>query len=286
MGNNEYKLKGHESFVLRDGWLTKGLRAVHENTKVFFENSGADALGVGTNMAKAIRYWLRAADLIEDSPRGASLTDFGELVFQNDLYIEDAFTLWVIHIHIVRNYALATSWNIFFNDISMNSFKRDELSSAMQSVYENRYGSSISERSVKDDCNAILQMYAEKEGTADPEDKKVCPFTSLGLISPVENGFYEKKRPAVNEIDPLIILYMIAETLNNEKVMQIDDIANLNDMPGNVLHLNRVLINDFLDALSNEGYLIINRTAGLDVVYPNANLSPLGILQKHYEGRQ
>ena len=63
MDKKDYRLKGHESFTLREGWLTKGLNAVHENPRVFSENSGADALGVGTNMAKSIRYWMRTAEL-------------------------------------------------------------------------------------------------------------------------------------------------------------------------------------------------------------------------------
>ena len=65
MEKRKYKLKGHESFVLRDGWLTKGLRAVENNPRVFSNNSGADALGVGTNMAKSIRYWMKTAGLTE-----------------------------------------------------------------------------------------------------------------------------------------------------------------------------------------------------------------------------
>ena len=48
------KLKGHETFALREGWLNKGLAKVDANPKVFYENYGADALGVGSNMAKAI----------------------------------------------------------------------------------------------------------------------------------------------------------------------------------------------------------------------------------------
>ena len=45
------KLKGHETFALREGWLNKGLAKVDANPKVFSENYGADALGVGSNMA-------------------------------------------------------------------------------------------------------------------------------------------------------------------------------------------------------------------------------------------
>ena len=68
------KLKGHETFALREGWLNKGLAKVDANPKVFSENYGADALGVGSNMAKAIRYWLKAGKLWKNHlKRGQSL---------------------------------------------------------------------------------------------------------------------------------------------------------------------------------------------------------------------
>lgn len=44
MGKNKYRFKGHESFILREGWLNKGLYEVDRNPKVFSENYGADAL--------------------------------------------------------------------------------------------------------------------------------------------------------------------------------------------------------------------------------------------------
>ena len=52
---NKYRFKGHESFILREGWLNKGLFEIEKNAKVFSENYGADELGVGPNMAKSIR---------------------------------------------------------------------------------------------------------------------------------------------------------------------------------------------------------------------------------------
>ena len=38
MGKNKYRFKGHESFILREGWLNKGLYEVDRNPKVFSEN--------------------------------------------------------------------------------------------------------------------------------------------------------------------------------------------------------------------------------------------------------
>ena len=91
------KLKGHETFALREGWLNKGLAKVDANPKVFSENYGADALGVGSNMAKAIRYWLKAGKFMEEPPKeGAKLTDIGQIIFKEDKYLEDVFSLWIL----------------------------------------------------------------------------------------------------------------------------------------------------------------------------------------------
>ena len=35
MEKKKYKLKGHESFIIRDGWLTKGITAVERDPKLF-----------------------------------------------------------------------------------------------------------------------------------------------------------------------------------------------------------------------------------------------------------
>ena len=82
MDKKDYRLKGHESFVIREGWLTKGMKAVHDDSKVFSINSGADALGVGTNMAKSIRYWMRVANLTKENVKeGVVLTELGKTIF-------------------------------------------------------------------------------------------------------------------------------------------------------------------------------------------------------------
>ncbi len=109
------RFKGHETFTLREGWLNKGLTAIAENPHVFRENYGADALGMGPNMAKALRYWLRCAGLAEDIPKreskegGMRLSPVGRIVFEGDRYIEDIFTLWLIHCRIAANYSQATA---------------------------------------------------------------------------------------------------------------------------------------------------------------------------------
>lgn len=285
-----YRIKGHESFILRDGWLTKGLRAVESDNLVFSKNAGADVLGVGTNMAKSIRYWLRASRLTDEQggKTGVALSALGKMILDNDPYFEDPFSLWIVHVNIVRNASLATSWNVFFNDIDVSSFKRDELTSLMKDALVECTGETeLSDRSIRDDCAAILQMYSPGDNMRfdDPEEKKVSPFSSLGLLGATSRGNYERIRPAVDAIDPRLIYYMIARPLTEDGSIAIESLLMDRDMPGKVLNLNRVILNDYLDALQELGHIIINRTAGLDIIYANSRVSPEAVIQEHYKAR-
>ena len=140
------------------------------------------------------------------------------------------------------------------------------------------------ERSVKDDCAAILQMYTENgDASADPEEKRISPFSVLGFLNKVDPNTFEKRRPAMDSIDPSLILYVIADKLREEGVLPIDDIVSGDNMPGKVFYLNRVSVNEYLDQLQNKGYIRVNRTAGLDVVYPAHMPTTYAILEEHYE---
>ncbi len=289
MIKRKYRLKGHESFILRDGWLTKGIQAVKKDNGVFSKNSGADALGVGTNMAKAIRYWMRTAGVTRDVPqKGVQLTEIGKTIAKYDPYIEDPFTLWILHCKIAGNFEQATAWNVFFNKMDLTSaFTRDDMFKMEQELILEETGEEeVSERSLRDDCTAILSMYSEKGDQGDdPEDKRISPFEELGLISRVAKGKYVKTRPIMNKLDPLVILFLIMEELNANGSMQIDYTTDGYNMPGKLLNLNRIIVNDFLDTLQMKKFIIVNRTAGLDIIYPDQSkeLTPVDLLTMHYE---
>lgn len=287
MEKKKYKLKGHESFIIRDGWLTKGIIAVRKDPKLFSTNSGSDALGVGTNMAKSIRYWLRTAGLTLENSKGVFLTEIGRIIYEKDLYFEDLFSLWIMHANIACNFVMATSWNLFFNHMNLSSaFSRDEMFDMMRSLITEYTGEQEpSERSVKDDCSAIISMYSRGgEQNDDPEEKRNSPFEELGLLSKAGSKSI-KKRPMIDRIDPLVILYIFVERLNQEKSLQIDALTDEENMPGRILNLNRIVINEFLDMLQNRGYIIVNRTAGLDIVYPGKcqDITKKDIVKKYFE---
>lgn len=279
------RLKGHETFILREGWLAKGLKAVSDNPKVFSEYAGADALGVGTNMAKAIRYWLRAGGVTAESKGEVRLSAMGRLIKEYDAYFEDIFTMWLIHAGIACNAELATSWYVFFNKIGNEEYTKDELCDVlMRELKAYSMQQELPESSVLADATAIINMYSrDKNVDYDPEEKKVSPFSELTLLK--RNGItYKKYMPAQEILPDMAVLFLIRRYFENEKTdsVSIDTLLKGDMLPGKIYNLNRVALNFYLDKLASDGYIAVNRTAGLDMVYSMSTITPEKVIEKYY----
>lgn len=279
------RLKGHETFILREGWLAKGLKAVSDNPKVFSEYAGADALGVGTNMAKAIRYWLRVGGVTAESKGEVRLSAMGRLIKEYDAYFEDIFTMWLIHAGIACNAELATSWYVFFNKIGNEEYTKDELCDVlMRELKAYSMQQELPESSVLADVTAIINMYSrDKNVDYDPEEKKVSPFSELTLLK--RNGItYKKYMPAQEILPDMAVLFLIRRYFENEKTdsVSIDTLLKGDMLPGKIYNLNRVALNFYLDKLASDGYIAVNRTAGLDMVYSMSTITPEKVIEKYY----
>ena len=111
------KFRAHETFFIRKGWLYKGLRGVQNNQNVFIDKNEnpMDVLGMGSNMVKSLRYWMQATQLTTESSvkgrsRAQTLTDFAQIIRENDPYMEELGTLWLLHYKLATNKELATAW--------------------------------------------------------------------------------------------------------------------------------------------------------------------------------
>ena len=61
MSEVSFKLKGNESFNIREGWLNKGIEAIREDPTVFTQSTAMDTLGVGSKTRFRIQYHVNHA---------------------------------------------------------------------------------------------------------------------------------------------------------------------------------------------------------------------------------
>lgn len=293
----KFRLKGHESFYIREGWLRKGIKNIEQNHRIFGDEFATDKLGVGSNMVKSIRYWLRACGLTKEQiAKGTSgkreqvLTeDFGKSINLYDPYFEDIFTLWLIHYKISINAEICTTWYLFFNDFKVNEFNKNDLFEVIK-ISLNKFvkNKKYSENSLKDDCNCIIKTYClDKKEEKNPEENNICPLTELGLIEKIklQNGreFYIKKKPSVDKLDKLVILYIILDNLKKSKSISIDKILNDDCNAGKTLNLDRNMLNIYLDELKYDDYIEINRAAGLDTIYIKKEITKEKVIETYFE---
>ena len=108
----------HQTFYLRQQWLTKGLIETRNDSRFFYNPEHFEILGVGKNMAKSIRYWLTATELVKEERSTQTeivLSDLGKIVFEKDLYVKDSYTLGLLHYLLCTEKSIATTWYWFFN---------------------------------------------------------------------------------------------------------------------------------------------------------------------------
>jgi hypothetical protein len=290
------KLKGNESFNIREGWLRKGMRCVQEYPTLFSRDDAMEILGVGSKMVKSIRYWLRATGLTEESTlvgraREQRLTDnFGDIVNYHDPYFDDVFTLFLLHYNIVKDSeGLSVVWNIFFNNYNGQDFTKENMVEKCKEELNKRLAEEVafSDSLFADECASILRMYNATDVVEDPEESLGCPMVELGLIRKSANnkGTYVKTPPARELLDKLAVFYVILDNMGDKDSVSFDSLINDPNNVGKVFNLDRVLINEYLDQLRASGYITLNRTAGLDMVYVNTERTPQGIMREYYEKR-
>lgn len=287
------KFRAHETFFIRKGWLSKGMRNVNTNPTVFMGTNGnpMDILGIGANMVKALRYWLQAVKLTSEPTSGRreqTFTDFGNVIFKNDPYIEEMGTLWLIHYKLASNIDDATAWYYFFNEFKMTEFTKEDFVKHI-SNYLRIKGEEVSERSLEDDYNCIINTYVPRIKLSpekiQPESNIDCPLGELGLIGigNRKEKIYKKATPKKDTIHPLVLFAVILDQANGETSIKISSLQNDTNNIGRVFNLDIITLLSLLNKLELMGCIKVVRTAGLDIIRIEKQISFLECIEEYYK---
>lgn len=287
------RFRAHDTFFIRKGWLYKGMKnVVHDNT-VFMGDNGnpMDILGIGANMVKSLRYWLQAVGLTVEPQTGRKyqkLTPIGEIVFENDKYLEEIGTLWLLQYNLATNKEDATAWYYFFNEFNRNEFNRDDFVKQLN-TYVLLNDSEVSERSLDDDFNCIINTYFPRiksnPGKVHPESNIDCPLGELSLIDIANKKIktFKKSVPKLDSLHPLIVLAVIIDQAQGETEIKISSLQNDKCNIGKIFNLDIITLTNLLNRIELMGYIKVVRTAGLDYIYIiRDDLDFLGCVREYY----
>lgn len=275
------KLKRHESFSIREGWLAKGIKNVREYRNVFALPNATDILGIGTNMIKSLKYWMTATRLIEEENREIMLSDFGSIIYEYDPYLEDIFSWWLIHINMITTVDDSYIYSLFFNKCNLKTFTKRELYEKLYTLLTNEK-LTFNEKILQDEVNMIIKTYTVDEKIDNPENNFICPLSELNLIKKVDRDTYEKNRPEIRNLPFWVVYYIICLLLDDRDNISIDELLKEENSPAKLLNMDKNLINEYLDEMKKNDLIIINRTAGINMVYLKKKLSLNEIAEEYF----
>lgn len=283
MDKQTLKFKKNETFHIREGWLQKAIIAIGKGESIFSKNNGNVILGIGTNMVKALRYWLQACDITKRDSLKTELTDFGNLLLEYDRYIENNFSLFLIHYNLVTNIFYNPIGYTIFN-MNINSFTKQDISEAIV-MYLNEKDYKVKKDYVDDDLTVFLSSYFNDDKYKNPEDNYFCPLSNLKLLRKQGNK-YVKNCPHYGDLSYLVVYYSLCCMYEREKSFNISDSMNEPKSPTRIFNLDKSIYLQYLDEMKNNKLITINKTAGLNSVYFEKKLSLKDIFKIYFRGHK
>ena len=302
------KFSGHDTFACRTTWLYKGIDLLNNKRNsdnqiditILNGHQTTIELGVGKNMVNAIKHWLLAFGIVDMEEN-----DFGvlaDLIYADgdddnnlDAFIEDKFTLWILH-HEICTRQYASIFNYFFKEYfkrkSTRTFSESEFVGSLASYIKGEGESLPSLNSLSTDFRCLIDTYCiKKSKKATLEDNYTTLLTELDLIKRTvfrtgdNEIIYELNTQAAENESTTLVATLLLKSFGVKGSISItlDDVyLHL----GTILLLNRDSFSKILEKVasdfSSDFSFKQNEATGIQELQINTTSSWMDFVKKHH----
>lgn len=283
----KFTFSGHDSFQCRQLWLKKGYDYI-QSKKSFNDEDAVVKLGVGKNMVSAIRYWMKAFNIIDnkDNP-----TEFGSKLLDNDgwdPFLEDDASLWLLHYQLVKT-NLASTYSIIFNEFRKEKifFTKETFVNYLKRRKEAEEGLNFNENTVGDDFIVFLKMYQGNEsGNKDVEDSFSGILSEIDLLKTIGRGKDEQYQIENNDrakLPEAVLLYSILDNPTYGNSISLNSLEHEPNSPGSIFALSRSGLTSKISEIVNDNKQItFADLAGIKELQFKKKPNAYSILDKYY----
>ncbi|MDD7636464.1 MAG: DUF4007 family protein, partial [Clostridiales bacterium] len=90
--------------------------------------------------------------------------------------------------------------------------------------------------------------------------------------------------PNLNRLPEAIVLYLLVDCLGDKTSVNMDELLAVENGPGKLLQLKRNALAELLEKLEKKEQVIINRTAGLNMIYLPKKQTVEEVVEQYYRG--
>jgi hypothetical protein len=282
----KYTFSGHDSFQCRQLWLKKGYDYVKAQ-RSFNDEEAVVKLGVGKNMVSAIRYWMKAFNILDIKD---VLTEFGNRLFDDengyDPYLEDEGSLWLLHYQLVKT-GIASIYSIIFNEFRREKlfFNRETFLSYLRRIHEVIPIQNFNENTIAKDFNVFVNMYKGDAENSDIEDSFSGVLSEIGLLKTIGKGKEEQFQIENNDRDRLpddIVLYAILDNADYGNSISLNILEYDNNSPGTIFALNRSGLMNKISGIIKDKAIVFTDHAGIKELQFKNKPNAYSILDRYY----
>jgi len=282
----KYTFSGHDSFQCRQLWLKKGYDYIQSN-KSFNDEDAVVKLGVGKNMVSAIRYWMKAFNIIDSKDKP---TEFGAKLLDNkgyDPFLEDDASLWLLHYQLIKT-GLASTYSIIFNEFRKEKlfFNKVTFVNYLKRIKEADKTLNFNDNTVAEDFIVFVKMYQSGESSNDVEDSFSGILSEIELLKTINQGKEEQYQIENSERDKLpraVLLFSILENSSYGDSIGLNSLEYDNNSPGSIFCLNRSgLTNKISEIVRDYNQITFTDHAGIKELQFKKKPHAYSILDTYY----
>lgn len=292
---NKLTFSGHESFTCKQFWLKKGFDFLKEG-KRFSEKTAVVDLGVGKNMVRSIRFWLKAFE-VADETNSNSTSELGEYLFGEkgkDPFLEDIGSVWLLHYHLIKS-GNASIYNLVFNEFrkTRNEFHLEQLHNFLKQKCTEAESNTYNENTINRDIRVFLANYAKpKRKRAQVEEAYSSLLHELNLLNHTRKDsisgdgyldFYSIQSDEKSDLPYQLVLYAILDNERFGKTISFKDLQLVENSPGRIFAINAEGLLKKVQAIS-EAYkgITYSETAGNQQFQIASELNKWEILNDYF----
>lgn len=280
----------HQSFYLRDRWLSKAMKPLKYDDRFFYDKEAFEKIGLGKNMVQSLKFWVVATKVAEEKfnerrKKIHRLTTFGRLIDKYDKFIQFNDTASIIHYHLAKEKEPSTVWYWFFNELIENNISKGELIELYINWVYSVEDKVISDKSLKRDIDCLIKLYTSGRKSDDPEEVIQSPLNKIYLLQE-KKGAISKNHPSIEQIGISALMYSLLDykDIYDLKTITVSEISYQKGLWGKVFNMRRSDIIDALTTLSTHPRNPVKfvRTNNLDTVHL-PQITPLNFLEFEYQ---
>lgn len=271
----DYKIQILNGFKLYFDQITNIFKSKYDGEEKINLDVLTEKTGLNRRKTRIILNFL--ADIGFSEKRTLKKTSLGQIIYENDCYLEDLGTLWLMHYLGSINEHLVI-WNRFINNITyLESFTPEDMMKKYDDLKEE-----ISEYTykhhVRKELSNIIDAYINQR------------LSNLGIIDRNEENENVYSVIKNQEIPDLIFLAICInfrdKYFNGATALEISEICMAENSPGRILFLDEYTVRNKLEILKRKRLIELESRGDLDQIRIDLDTSFENILIRYYRGEE